>query len=109
MEDGSVYPVPATASATKGDAAAPGAKGSDARNVHALRFFTPDPLDHCARALDVLRRMGFDFVSVLAQPTPAASFLVRLNFVPNGRLSPSVLANRVSGFIGVSGVEIGIV
>src|SRR3954471_6452682 len=99
MDSGSVYPTPAAASL--------GSK--DAKSVHALRFFTPDPLDHCTRAFDVLRRMGFEFVSVWAQPTPTAGFLVHLNFVPNGDLSPSVLVNRVSGFFGVSGVEMCIV
>lgn len=78
-------------------------------DVHALRFFTPDPLDHCPRALDVVRRMGFDFVSVWAQPAPSASFLVHLNFVPNGEMSPTILVDRVSGFIGVTDVEMSIV
>ncbi len=74
-------------------------------DVHALRFLTPDPLDHCARALDVVRRMGFGLVSVWARPTPGASFLVHVNFVPLGELAPRVLADRVSGFVGVTGVE----
>ena len=74
-----------------------------------MRFFTPNPLDHCARAFDVVRRMGFDFMSVWARPTPSASFLVQLNFVPHGGLSPSILADRVSGFVGVTGVELSIV
>ena len=98
MEGGSVYPVPVMAST--------GASEGGVRNVHALRFFTPDPLDHCARAFDVVRRMSFDFVSVWAQPTPRASFLVHLNFVPTGDLSPRLLADRVSGFIGVTDVEV---
>jgi hypothetical protein len=75
-------------------------------SVHAVRFFTPDPLDHCARALDVVRRMGFDLVSVWARPTPSHSFLVHVNFVPLGELPPRVLADRISAFVGVSGVEL---
>ena len=75
-------------------------------DVHSLRFFTPDPLDHCARALDVVRRMGFDLVSLRARPTTSASFLVHVNFVPLGELSPRVLADRVAAFVGVSGVEL---
>jgi len=100
MEGGSVYPVPA--------ALPPGVAAGSGRNVHALRFFTPDPLDHCARAFDVVRRMGFDFVSVWAQPAPRARFLVRLNFVPNGELSPNLLADRISAFVGVTDVEMGV-
>ena len=76
--------------------------------MHALRFFTPHPLDHCARALDVVRRMGFDLVSVWARPTPSASFLVHVNFVPLGELPTHVLADRVAGFVGVTDVEIGV-
>jgi acetolactate synthase regulatory subunit len=83
-----------------------GVREDEVNGVHALRFFTPDPLDHCARALDVVRRMGFDLVSVSARPTPGASFLVHMNFVPFGEMPPRVLADRVSRFVGVSGVEL---
>jgi acetolactate synthase regulatory subunit len=74
--------------------------------VHELRFFTPDPLDHCARMLDVVRRMGFGLISVRATPIRSDSFDVRMSFMPVGDLSPDVLANRVSGFVGVAGVEL---
>src|SRR5262245_33032081 len=94
MEGGSVYPAPAS---TGTNAAV--------KQVHLLRFFTPAPLDHCARVLDAVRRMGFDLVSIWAQPSPTACFVVRLNFVPKGELAPSLLADRVSGFVGVTGVE----
>ena len=76
-------------------------------DVLALRFFTSDPLDHCARALDVVRRMGFELVSVSASPAPSATFLIRVNFVPVGDRPPHILASRISGFIGVTEVEIG--
>ena len=95
--EGSVYPAPAAR------------KAKEMGAVHMLRFSTPDPLDHFPRALDVVRRMGFDFVSVWAQPAPSARFLVRLNFVPNGDKPPSSLANRISAFIGVTDVELSIV
>jgi hypothetical protein len=85
---------------------AAGAREDEVNGVHALRFFTPDPLDHCARALDVVRPMGFDLVSVSARPSPGARFLVHVNFVPFGELPPRVLADRVSRFVGVSGVEL---
>lgn len=109
MEVGSVYPVHATSSTGTDAAIRPAPSEDRARNMHVLCFLTPDPLNHCARALDVVRRMGFDFLSVRAQPTPSASFLVHLNFIPNDEMSPSILADRVSGFIGVTGVAMSIV
>jgi len=92
--DGSVYP------------AATEPPVRDLGVVHTLRFSTPDPLDHCARALDVMRRMGFDFLSMWARPSPSAGFLVHMNFVPLGALPPRILADRVSAFIGISEVEL---
>src|SRR5262245_51563868 len=91
--EGSVYP------------AAAERRAQEIGVVHALRFSTPDALDHCARALDVVRRMGFDLVSVWARQTPGASFVVHVNFVPLGELPPRVLADRVSRFVGVTGVD----
>jgi len=105
MEGGSVYPVPAPATTGAPGAASPPAGGGNAKSVHALRFLTPDPLDHCSRAFDVVRRMGFHFVSVGARPAPSACFLVRLKFIPNGHLPASLLADRISGFVGVTDVE----
>ena len=94
FEEGSVYPAAAQDMA------------KELGVVHALCFLTPDPLNHCARALDVVRRMGFDFIGLQAGHTSNDSFLVQVKFLPVGVLSPQVLAERVSTFVGVSEVEL---
>jgi acetolactate synthase regulatory subunit len=105
MEGGSVYPVP-TKIVTGMQGTEP-AGADSAKAVHAVRFLTPDPLDHCARAFDVVRRMGFRFVGVHTRAASRACFMVRLDFIPNGALSPDLLADRISCFVGVTEVEMG--
>jgi acetolactate synthase regulatory subunit len=74
--------------------------------VHELCFSTPDPLDHCPRLLDVVRRMGFGLISVCATPACADSYDVRVSFMQVGDLTAELLANRVSSFYGVTGLKL---
>jgi acetolactate synthase regulatory subunit len=74
--------------------------------MHELRFHTSDPLDHCTRVLDTVRRMGFRLIYMRAAPYRDAEFDVLVIFEPAGNLSVHVLTDRVRGFVGVGNVRL---
>ena len=77
------------------------------RSVYFAKFQTSEPLNHLPRALDTLRRMGFDLCRVSREVTGPATSIINVTYEPKGDLTPSNLIERIRQMQGVENLESG--
>lgn len=64
-------------------------------------FKTHSPNDHIPRALDILRKMGFDLHALSAERADTGSFVVRLEYRSQGALTSQTFAARLAQIDGL--------
>ena len=71
-----------------------------------FHFTTKTPFDHVERALDILRKMGFELHKLVVEAREQA-FCVVVEFRQRGPLATHVFENRVLQFTGIERCEPG--
>ncbi len=69
--------------------------------MHTIQFSSADPLDHVCRALDTIRKMGFDLRALNVGDEEGDTFRISVAFQPRGELTPDTLVERISCYVGV--------
>lgn len=69
--------------------------------MHTIQFSSPDPLDHVCRALDIIRKMGFDLASLRVDERPDGGFRVSITLDVHDLLTVGTLLDRISSCVGV--------
>jgi hypothetical protein len=69
--------------------------------MHTIQFSSADPLDHVCRALDTIRKMGFDLASLRVDGEAERGFRISIALDARGLSTVGTLLERVSGCIGV--------
>jgi len=69
--------------------------------MHTIQFISPDPLDHVCRALDAIRKMGFELASLHAEGAAQGGFRICIALDAHDQLTVGTLLERVSSYIGV--------
>jgi hypothetical protein len=64
-------------------------------------FATGNPYDHVARALDILRTMGFSLLSLSVEGEDCETYRVTIRFQPVGPLSSDTLRLRMARIDGL--------
>ena len=72
--------------------------------MHFTTFVTETPIPHLQRALDELRRCGFELCAVTMAPGDAGSE-VRIEFLPCGAVQANTLVARLSRLPEIGAVE----
>jgi hypothetical protein len=70
--------------------------------MKSITFETSRPFDHAARALDFLRTMGFDLVTMSISRVEGETYAVDLAYEPRGSLSEHTLLHRLAGLTSLS-------
>jgi len=70
-----------------------------------ILFKTDSPFDHVQRALDMLRSMGFQLHSLSVEKAEGERYSVRLQYRPQGDLSPQTLLMRLAQRSGLDILE----
>ncbi len=70
-----------------------------------VRYRTSEPLEHLPRALDILRRMGFDLDSTEVVNGGRDEWHVRIRYQVRGHLSADTFVERVRQIPGVRDVS----
>ena len=86
--------------------------------MHFVRFTTEIPLDHLARGLDELRRIGFGLCAVSVTAPDGLDYInaapvaaradIRIDYRPKGALSPQVFLDRIARMPGVHDLQGGL-
>jgi hypothetical protein len=69
-----------------------------------IAFHSSDPLDHVCRALDAVRKMGFQLASLHVEDETEGGFRVCMVVKAHDHLSLETLLARLSSCIGVLGM-----
>jgi len=72
--------------------------------MHTIAFRSPDPLDHVCRALDAIRKMGFQLSSLRVEEDAEDGFQVSISIGDRDISIVGTLLERVSSCIGVRDV-----
>lgn len=69
--------------------------------MYTLKFYSPVPLDHVCRALDIVRKMGLDLASLDVSGTPGDDFRVSIAVNSNRSIGTETLQRRVASINGI--------
>jgi len=69
--------------------------------MHTIQFSSADPLDHVCRALDTIRKMGFDLASLRVDGEAGSVFRISIALDAHDLLTAGTLLDRVSSCVGV--------
>lgn len=69
--------------------------------MYTLQFYSPAPLDHVCRALDIVRKMGLDLTSLHVSGTEGGDFRVSIVMSNDRPMSTETLRRRVASFNGI--------
>lgn len=72
--------------------------------MHTIAFHSPNPLDHVCRALDTVRKMGFQLASLCVEGEADGGFRVCIALEAHDCLNLETLLERLSLCVGVRDV-----